>query len=227
VRTNIRCWVLVVGCLVLASRSARHEPANPVKNPNATPTGGGPALRGQVRGDGVPVSQSFAHVEDRASRLVASAAPATESERNKGAGYTRRARDIVSGHRSARARRNGLLHSRIVASVSNCAATCDDARHPSRSTQRSVIARAVGDTSPPQDVVLSTSSQLGNNYREVTPAAGSGNGIPPPPHAFERPGAPVFRQDVARRKPKTSPGGQTRQQQHLVNDQLTHPYKTI
>ena len=53
-------------------------------------------------------------------------------------------------------------------------------RRPNRRTRRSVISLAVRDSSTPQDLVLSKSSRLGNNHREVNPAAGSGNGIPPP-----------------------------------------------
>src|SRR3954452_10281221 len=54
-------------------------------------------------------------------------------------------------------------------------------RRPNRGTLGSVISLAVRDSSTPQDLVLSKSSRLGNNCREVNPAAGSGNGIPPPP----------------------------------------------
>ena len=57
-------------------------------------------------------------------------------------------------------------------------------RRPNRGTQRSVISLAVRDSSAPQDIVLSKSSRLGNNHREVNPAAGSGNGIAPPPTEF-------------------------------------------
>src|ERR1700756_4642621 len=53
-------------------------------------------------------------------------------------------------------------------------------RRPNRGTPRSVISLAVRDSSTPQDLVLSKSSKLANNHREVDPAAGSSNAIPPP-----------------------------------------------
>jgi hypothetical protein len=59
-------------------------------------------------------------------------------------------------------------------------------RRPNRRTQRSVISLAIRDSSTPQDLVLSKSSKLGNVPLEVNPAAGSGNGIPPPHHGICR-----------------------------------------
>jgi hypothetical protein len=54
-------------------------------------------------------------------------------------------------------------------------------RRPNRGIPRSVISVAVRDSNTPQDLDLSKSSRLGNNHQEVNPAAGSGNGISPPP----------------------------------------------
>ncbi len=68
----------------------------------------------------------------------------------------------------------------ITPSIDGCAVTGGLTRRPNRGTLRSAISLAVRDSSTPQDLVLSKSSRLGNNYREVNPAAGSGNGIPPP-----------------------------------------------
>jgi hypothetical protein len=66
-------------------------------------------------------------------------------------------------------------------SIDETAATGGLTRRPNRRTLGSVISLAVRDSSTPQDFVLSKSSRLGNNYREVNPAAGSGNGITAPP----------------------------------------------
>ena len=68
----------------------------------------------------------------------------------------------------------------ITPSIGGPAVTGGLTRRPNRRTRRSVISLAVRDSSTPQDFVLSKSSRLGNNYQEVNPAAGSGNGIPPP-----------------------------------------------
>ena len=80
----------------------------------------------------------------------------------------------------------------ITPSIVGRAVTGGLTRRPNRRTQRSVISLAVRDSSTPQDLVLSKSSKLGNNYREVNPAVGSGNGIPPPHHSDLPPGAPFF-----------------------------------
>jgi hypothetical protein len=68
----------------------------------------------------------------------------------------------------------------ITPSIDGFAVTGGLTRRPNRGTQRSVISLAVRDSSTPQDLVLSKSSRLGNIQREVNPATGSGNGIPPP-----------------------------------------------
>src|SRR6185312_5253084 len=66
-------------------------------------------------------------------------------------------------------------------------------RRPNRGTLWSVISLAARDSSTPQDLVLSKSSRLENNHREVNPAAGSGNGIPPPPDGICRQARRSFR----------------------------------
>lgn len=53
-------------------------------------------------------------------------------------------------------------------------------RHPNHGTRRSDISLAVRDSSAPQDPMLSKSSKAREDIEEVTPAAGSSNGIPPP-----------------------------------------------
>src|SRR5271163_4134608 len=68
----------------------------------------------------------------------------------------------------------------ITPSIHGPAVTGGLTRRPNRRTQRSVISLAVRDSNTPQDFVLSKSSRLGNNHREVNPAPCSGNGIPPP-----------------------------------------------
>ena len=88
-------------------------------------------------------------------------------------------------------------------------------RRPNRRTQRSVISLAVRDSSTPQDLVLSKSSRLGNNHREVNPAAGSGNGIPPP-HQDLPPGAPFFRKTSNAGNNQASPGSRPVQEQTPV-----------
>jgi hypothetical protein len=74
----------------------------------------------------------------------------------------------------------------ITPSIDGCAVTGGLTRRPNRRTRWSVISLAVRDSSTPQDLVLSKSSRLGNNHREVNPAAGSGNGIPPPHQTIYR-----------------------------------------
>jgi hypothetical protein len=69
-------------------------------------------------------------------------------------------------------------------------------RRPNRRIRWAVISLAVRESSTPQDLVLSKSSRLGNNPREVNPAAGSGNGIPPPNTRDLPPGAPFFRKSL-------------------------------
>jgi hypothetical protein len=87
----------------------------------------------------------------------------------------------------------------------------------SRRTRRSVISVAISDSNPPQDLVLSNSSRLGNNHREVNPAAGSGNGIPPPTHVICR----QARRSLKRRRTpgdtRHQPSGRPRQEQTPVN----------
>ena len=109
-------------------------------------------------------------------------------------------------------------------SIGRSAVTGGLTRRPNRGTQRSVISLAVRDSSTPQDFVLSKSSRLGNNHREVNPAAGSGNGIPAPPNGICRQARRSF---VSRRTT-----GATRH--HLAADPIrnrprstrpvTHPY---
>ena len=88
-------------------------------------------------------------------------------------------RDIVmvSGPIDSAMQAQGVL----TLSIDGAAVTGGLTRRRNRRTPSSVISLAVPDSSTPQDFVLSKSSRLGNNYREVNPAAGSGNGIPPPP----------------------------------------------
>ncbi|BBU22145.1 Uncharacterised protein [Mycobacterium xenopi] len=100
-------------------------------------------------------------------------------------------------------------------------------RRPNRRTRRSVISVAVHDSSPPQDLVLSKSSRLGNNIREVNPAAGSGNGISPITARDLPPGAPFSRKSSNDGRHQASPGGRPRQEQILVLRPLTHPYQPI
>jgi hypothetical protein len=89
-------------------------------------------------------------------------------------------------------------------------------RRPNRRTQRSVISLAVRDSSTPQDLVLSKSSKLGNNYREVNPAVGSGNGIPPPHHVICRQARRSFSRRPASGNTQASPGSRPVRKQTLV-----------
>ena len=111
----------------------------------------------------------------------------------------------------------------LTPSIDGCAVTGGLTRRPNRRTQRSVISLAVRDSSTPQDLVLSKSSRLGNIQREVNPAAGSGNGIPPPSDRVCRQARRSFRSrrttgttrhhpaaDPTRNRPAQRPG--------------THPY---
>ena len=86
-------------------------------------------------------------------------------------------------------------------------------RRPNRRTRRSVISLAVRDSSTPQDLVLSKSSRLGNNHQEVNPAAGSGNGIPPPHHVICRQARRSFCKTSSVGKHQASPGGRPRKEQ--------------
>jgi hypothetical protein len=115
----------------------------------------------------------------------------------------------------------GVITPSIVVSSTNLGGVT---RRPNRRTQRSVISLAVRDPSTPQDLVLSKSSKLGNNHREVNPAAGSGNGIPPP-HPRSAARRAVLSLDVSRRETTGIPWQQTRQEQTPGHyDQVTHPY---
>ncbi|ABK65981.1 hypothetical protein MAV_0494 [Mycobacterium avium 104] len=97
----------------------------------------------------------------------------------------------------------------ITPSIDGYAVTGGLTRRPNRGTLRSVISLAVRDSSSPQDLVLSKSSRLGKHSREVNPAVGSGNGIPPPPEVICR----QARRSFSRRRAS----GQTRH--HLTADQ--------
>ncbi|ORC04727.1 hypothetical protein B1T48_06695 [Mycobacterium persicum] len=82
--------------------------------------------------------------------------------------------------------------------MSSHAVTGGLTRRPNRRNRRSVISLAVRDSSTPQDFSPSKSSRLGNNHGELTPAAGSGNGTPPPPDRICRQARRSF---VRRRTP--------------------------
>jgi hypothetical protein len=79
-------------------------------------------------------------------------------------------------------------------------------RRPNPGIPRSVISVAVRDSNTPQDLVLSKSSRLGNNHQEVNPAAGSGNGISPPPDRICRQARRSFKSRRTTGKPQASPG---------------------
>jgi hypothetical protein len=158
VPTNIRCCVVAVRC-------------HPLKNPNATQTDGGPALDGPCprrrRGAGIAV------VRPCRGSLVSLATDTTHTSESQGsnrAGSAHGAGGIVAAHGCARARRNGLLHSRIVASASSCAVTGGVTRRRSRMTQTSVISLAVRDSSTTQERRSIDELAARETYRESPPA---------------------------------------------------------
>ena len=115
----------------------------------------------------------------------------------------------------------------ITPSIDGCAVTGGLTRRPNRRTLRSVISLAVRDSSTPQDLVLSKSSRLGNNHREVNPAAGSGNGIPPPSDRDLPPGAPFFQKSSNDGNHQASPGGRPHQEQTRSTDREPIPTKRL
>ena len=112
----------------------------------------------------------------------------------------------------------------ITPSIDGCAVAGGLTRRPNRRTLRSVISLAVRDSSTPQDLVLSKSSRLGNNHREVNPAAGSGNGIPPPPNRICRQARRSFVRRPTSGSNQASPGGRPIRNRPWSPRPVTHPY---
>jgi hypothetical protein len=91
-------------------------------------------------------------------------------------------------------------------------------RRPNRRTPRSVISRAVRDSSPPQDFVLSKSSRLGGGLGQRHPTT-TPRDLPP--------GAPLFRTTSSAGRHQASPGRRPRKEQSRSDDRESIPTKRL